>query len=683
MNEDQVLAEINELTSRLNHYNYQYYQKSVSEISDYEFDILLKKLEALEEKYPSLKRADSPTQRVGGAITKEFETVKHRYPMLSLGNTYSEEELRDFHNRIIKAIGEDFEYVCELKFDGVALSLTYEEGILTRAVTRGDGVQGDDITLNARTIASIPLSVKAEGLPAVFEVRGEVFLTRQRFAELNRQITEENRQREHKGKRPNRLLANPRNATSGTLKMQDSAEVARRRLGCYVYSLLGKETGIGTHEEALQKLEKWHFNVSETWKKCGTLEDVLQFIEEWEKKRLKFPVETDGIVIKVNRFDQQEDLGFTAKSPRWAIAYKYKAQAASTTLLTVDFQVGRTGAVTPVANLEPVPLAGTIVKRATLHNANEIERLSLHLGDAIFIEKGGDIIPKITGVDTRQRPEGAEKVRFVENCPACQTPLVRKEGEAAFYCPNITGCPPQLKGKVEHFIQRRAMNVESLGPETIEQLFQHGLVRNPADLYTITREQLLQLERFGKKSADNVLEGIDSTRKVDFPKVLFALGIRYVGETVAEKLARHFGTIERLASASMEELVAVNEIGERIAESVRQFFALEENRQYIERLKKAGLQFETEALPETVAEASAIAGKSFVISGTFQHYERDELKQLIKQKGGKVLSAVSGKLNYLVAGENMGPAKLEKARKLNIEIILEEQFRQMLAEGQD
>jgi len=680
MDAQEAKREIERLSEQLHHYNYKYYQESESEISDYEFDMLLKKLEDLEAEYPQYKLPDSPTQRVGGGISKQFPTVKHRYPMLSLGNTYNEGELRDFHNRVVKAIGEAVEYVCELKFDGVAISLTYEDGLLVRAVTRGDGVQGDDITLNAKTIKTIPLSVKAAGLPQSFEVRGEVFMTMDRFAAINQEIEEENERRQAEGKKPQRLLANPRNATSGTLKMQDSAVVAKRGLSCFAYSLMGAEIGLETHYDSLQALRQWRFHVSDTFRKCNSIEEVISFVQEWEEKRLNFPVETDGIVIKVNSLAQQAALGFTAKSPRWAIAYKYKAQEASTTLLSVAYQVGRTGAVTPVANLKAVPLAGTTVKRATLHNADELERLDLHEGDTVYIEKGGDIIPKITRVNKGLRVAGAEQVRFISKCPACGTELVRREGEAAHYCPNAAGCPPQLRGRVEHFIQRKAMDVDSLGPETIEQLFEKGLIAQPADLYGLTKQDLLQLERFGEKSAENLLKGLEQSKGVPFPRVLFALGIRYVGETVAEKLAEHFGEIDALKTANMEALVAVHEIGERIAESVTQYFAQAENLAHLEKLKAAGLQLK---MPEGTAStepvpSAAFTGKTFVISGTFQQYGRDELKKLIKNKGGKVASSVSGKTDYLVAGENMGPAKLEKAEKLGISMLSEAQIAEML-----
>ncbi|MBX2841829.1 MAG: NAD-dependent DNA ligase LigA, partial [Flammeovirgaceae bacterium] len=568
MTEAEAKSRIIDLSKKINHYNFQYYQNSISEISDFDFDMILNELIDLEKAFPQFKLEDSPSQRVGGTITKSFASVKHKYPMLSLGNTYNEQDLKDFNERIEKAIGSEFEYICELKFDGVAISLIYENGKLVTAVTRGDGVHGDDITQNAKTIPNIPLSVPFK---ETFEVRGEVFLTKKRFEELNVQIAEENIKREKDGKKPSKLLANPRNATSGTLKMQDSSIVAKRKLGCFAYSLLGKNLGFNSHSDSLTQLEKWHFNVSDSYKKCKDIQEVINFINDWEIKRDKFPVETDGIVLKVNDFKQQEILGFTAKSPRWAIAYKYKSESASTILESVSFQVGRTGSITPVANLKPVLLAGTTVKRASLHNANEIERLDLHEGDSVYIEKGGEIIPKITGVNIAARKPSATKVQFIDNCPDCGTILIRKEGEANHYCPNLNGCPTQLKGKIEHFIQRKAMNVESLGPETIDQLFQKNLVKTPADLYFLSKDNLMGLERFGEKSADNLLSGLQKSKEISFQRVLFALGIRFVGATVASKLAMHFQNIDKLLAASREELLEVEEIGEKIADSLIEF----------------------------------------------------------------------------------------------------------------
>jgi DNA ligase (NAD+) len=678
MTREGAKAAIDELAARLHYYNEQYYQFHQSEISDFEFDHLLKQLQELEAAFPEFMHPNSPTQRVGGSITREFPTVKHRYPMLSLSNTYSEGELNDFHQRVVKALQIAPEYTCELKFDGVAISLIYEKGVLTRAITRGDGEQGDEITANARTIGAIPLVAKGDDVPDWFEVRGEVFMTRKRFAQLNQALAAENQEREQAGKKPLKLLANPRNATAGTLKLQDSSVVAQRKLGFFAYSLLGEELPFPTHAASLEALKRWGFNVSDTWKLASSIEEVQHFIQEWEHKRHTFPVETDGIVVKVNNYALQERLGFTAKSPRWAIAYKYQAEVASTVLVSVDYQVGRTGAVTPVANLVPVLLAGTTVKRASLHNANEIQRLDLHLGDTVYIEKGGEIIPKITGVNKGLRiPEG-QMVQFVTQCPACGTGLERAPGEAAFYCPNTTGCPPQLKGRIEHFIQRKAMNVESLGPETIEQLFEKGLVLSVADLYALQKEDLLQLERFGEKSADNLLDGLEKSKSVPFHRLLFALGIRFVGETVAEKLAQHFKSIDKLQEATVEDLVSIDEIGVRIAESVTAYFAEPVNLELIARLKAAGLQFETRDEDFQALKEDKLMGKSFVITGVFETIGRDELKDRIVAFGGKVLSAVSGKLDYLIAGNNTGPSKMEKAKALGVKVISENEFLEMI-----
>jgi len=667
MTVDQARKEILELTAKINYHNDLYYQQHRTEISDYEFDKLLERLIKLEEAFPQLKSADSPSQRVGGTITKEFQTVYHRYPMLSLGNTYSYEELKDFDSRVAKGLeGEPYDYFCELKFDGVSISLIYENGLLVRGVTRGDGVRGDDVTANIKTIRSIPLRIADSNAPDSFEVRGEVFMPKAVFEQLNREREDIGEER----------YANARNTASGTLKMQDSSAVAQRRLDCYVYYLLGA-TGVTTHEEGIRQLEKWKFNVSRTYARCKTIQDVFAYIASWENKRDDLPLETDGVVIKVNRLDQQERLGFTAKSPRWAIAYKYKAQSVSTRLNGITYQVGRTGAVTPVAELEPVFLSGTTVKRASLHNANEIARLDLHIGDYVFVEKGGEIIPKVTGVDLAKRSPGTEPVHYIDRCPECNTKLIREEGEAAHYCPNSEGCPPQIKGRIEHFIQRKAMDIDSLGYRTIEQLYEQGLVKSPADLYDLTAENLLKLEGFKEKSAGNVLNGIEQSKASPFENVLFAIGIRYVGKTVAEKLARYFKTIDNLAGASYDDLLKAPEVGEKIAQSVKQFFDNPRNRQEIERLKRAGLQFE---IKETAIkpESDVLANKSFVISGVFKNYERDQLKEVIIKNGGRVLSAVSGKLDYLVAGENMGPAKREKAAKLGITILSEEEFEDLL-----
>lgn len=658
---------IEHLTQQVNYHNDLYYQKHRTEISDFEFDQLLAELENLEKQFPNLRQPDSPTQRVGGTITKEFESVTHQYPMLSLGNTYSEEELRDFDGRVAKGLaGAPYDYFCELKFDGVSISLIYEDGLLTKAITRGDGVRGDNVVANARTIRSLPLRVSAKNRPARFEVRGEVFLPKKEFNRLNKELEDVGEE----------TYANARNTASGTLKLQDSAEVARRKLDCFAYYLLGENLDIDTHEEAIHQIEKWGFQVSPTYRKCQNIDEVLTYIHHWEKRRSDLPLETDGVVIKVNSLAQQQQLGFTAKSPRWAIAYKYKAESIATRLNGVTYQVGRTGAVTPVAELEPVFLAGTTVKRASLHNANEIARLDLRIGDFVFVEKGGEIIPKVTAVDLDRRPPNLHPLQYTRTCPECGTTLVREEGEAAYYCPNTTGCPPQIKGRIEHFIQRKAMDIDSLGEKTIDQLFALGLVKTPADLYDLKKEDLLKLDGFKDKSASNILAGIAESRKVPFEAVLFAIGIRYVGKTVAEKLARHFGSMEKLQTATLEQLLEAPEVGEKIAQSVGQFFHDGRNREEVARLRKAGLHLEVE---QRVAPVSQVLGnKSFVISGVFRNYEREQLQDLILANGGRVLSSVSGKLDYLLAGENMGPAKREKAEKLGVQIISEEDFEHLL-----
>jgi DNA ligase (NAD+) len=668
MTADQAKKEIAALTEKINYHNELYYQQSKAEISDQEFDKLLESLVALEGQFPQFKSLNSPTQRVGGTITKSFPTVYHKYPMLSLGNTYSQEELEDFDARVAKGLeGDPYEYFCELKFDGVSISLTYENGVLVRGVTRGDGVRGDDVTTNVKTIRSIPLLINQKNLPLSFEVRGEVFLPRQVFEKLNRE-------REDIGEEK---YANARNTASGTVKMQDSAEVSKRRLDCYAYYLLGENLGVKTHDEAIKKLEQWKFNISPTYKKCKDIKAVLNYIEHWEKKRLELPLETDGVVIKVNSIEQQQTLGFTAKSPRWAIAFKYKSESISTRLNAVTYQVGRTGAITPVAELEPVFLAGTTVKRASLHNADIISRLDLHIGDYVFVEKGGEIIPKVTAVDTSKRTAKTKSIVYITKCPECGTPLVRTEGEAAHYCPNLTGCPPQIKGRVEHFIQRKAMDIDSLGEQTIRQLFELGLLKTPADLYDLTKDDLLKLEKVKEKSAQNMLDGIEQSKTVPFESVLFAIGIRYVGKTVAEKLARHFKNIDAIMTATFDQLLEAPEIGEKIAQSVIEFSRMPANKKEIERLRKAGLQFQV-VEQEVVMDSDNLGGKSFVISGTFEKYERDDLRDVILKNGGKVLSSISGKLDYLLAGDNMGPAKKEKAEKLGVRIISEQDFEKLL-----
>ncbi len=668
MTAEEAKKKIEQLTKEVNFHNDLYYQQSRTQISDFEFDQLLERLVSLEKQFPQFKSPDSPTQRVGGTITKEFASVYHKYPMLSLSNTYSQKELEDFDARVARGLeGDSYEYFCELKFDGVSISLTYENGKLTRGVTRGDGVRGDDVTANIKTIRSIPLIIKGDAIPPVFEVRGEVFLPKDVFLQLNKEREDIGEER----------YANARNTASGTVKMQDSSEVARRKLDCFVYYLLGDETGLNTHEESIQKLESWKFKVSPTYKKCKNIAMVLEYISHWETRRQDLPLETDGVVIKVNDLEQQQLLGYTAKSPRWAIAYKYKAQNMSTRLNGVTYQVGRTGAVTPVAELEPIFLAGTTVKRASLHNANEIARLDLHLGDYVFVEKGGEIIPKVTGVDHERRSNNLKPVVYITKCPECNTKLVRVEGEAAFYCPNVNGCPPQIKGRIEHFIQRKAMDIDSLGERTIHQLYELGLVKSPADLYDLKRDDILKLEGYKDKSAKNLMDGIEKSKSVPFENVLFAIGIRYVGKTVAEKLARYFKSIDQIAIATVDELLAAPEIGEKIAKSIYDFFQKPENRREIKRLMNAGLQFKTQA-KEPEKESDVLGGKSFVISGTFERYERDQLQEIILKNGGRILSGVSGKLDYLLAGDNMGPSKLAKAEKLGVKIISEKDFEKLL-----
>ena len=657
------------LVAELNQHNYNYYVLAMPTIGDYEFDKKLKHLAELEKAHPDLADPNSPTQRVGGDITKNFVTVNHRYPMLSLGNTYNEQDLRDFDERIRKAIGDNFEYVCELKFDGLSISLTYENGKLLRAVTRGDGTKGDDVTNNVKTIHTIPHQIKAKHAPDHFEIRGEIFMHKAAFLKLNAA-------REELGEIP---YANPRNFASGTIKMQDSKEVAKRPLDGFIYFLYTDKNEFKNHWESLQAVKNWGFHVCEHNRLVKNIDDVLAFIHHWEEERFKLSYDIDGIVIKVNSYAQQQELGFTAKSPRWAISYKYKAAEVETVLEKVTYQVGRTGAVTPVANLKPVLLAGTTVKRATLHNANEIERLDLHEGDTVFVEKGGEIIPKIIKVNLDKRTAHASKVHYLHNCPECGTELIRKESEAVHYCPNDEGCPPQIVGKIQHFISRKAMNIDGLGDETIETFYRNGLVNHISDLYTLHQkaDQLKQLDRFGERSIENMLAGIEKSKEMPFEKVLFGLGIRYVGETVAKKLAAGVKNIDNLSKAGIDELTAIDEIGQRIAESIIEYFSKDEHLKQIDLLKSAGLRFEIE---EKVIELASdkLIGKTFVISGVFESYSRDELKDLIEANGGKILSGISGKLNYLVAGDNMGPSKLEKATKLNVPIISDAELIEMI-----
>ena len=662
-------ARIQALRKELEQHNYNYYVLSAPTISDFEFDQKMRELQELEQAYPAYDDPDSPTHRVGSDLSKEFAKVVHQYPMLSLGNTYSQAEVRDFYEQVSRALNEPFELVAELKYDGTSISLIYEQGRFVQAVTRGDGVRGDDVTANVKTIRSIPLRLQGADYPARFEIRGEVLLPWAEFDRLNKEREEQEEP----------LFANPRNAASGTLKQQNPAIVAARKLDAYLYYLLGEQLPAETHWDNLEAARRWGFKIPQVMKLCHTLQDVFDYIAYWDVERKNLPVATDGIVLKVNSLRQQRNLGFTAKSPRWAIAYKFQAERAETRLNAVSFQVGRTGAITPVANLEPVLLAGTIVKRASLHNADIIEGLDLHLGDQVYVEKGGEIIPKIVGVNTEARTAGlGEKVRFIQRCPECGTPLVRPEGEAAHYCPNDVGCAPQIKGRIEHFVTRKAMNI-NIGPETIEDLYEAGLVRDSADLYTLRVADLLRLERWAEKSAQNLMESLAVSKQVPFERVLYALGIRYVGETVAKRLAGSFHSIEALEQASFESLVAVDEIGERIAQSVRAYFADARNQAIVKRLKEQGLQMSLSE--ERLANRSdKLKGLTIVISGTFSKHSRDEYKAMIEQHGGKNSGSVSGKTNYILAGDNMGPAKLEKAAKLGVKIIHEEEFLSMLNE---
>ena len=656
------------LREELHRHNYNYYVLNAPEISDKEFDDKMRQLQDLEKLHPEMADPNSPTMRVGSDLSKDFKQVYHQYPMLSLGNTYSESEVTDFYNRVKELLGnEEFEICCELKFDGTSISLVYEDGQLVQAVTRGDGEKGDDVTDNVKTIRSIPLVLHGD-YPQRFEIRGEILMPWVVFEELNRE----------REAREEPLFANPRNAASGTLKLQNSSVVASRKLDAYLYYLLGEQVPCDGHYENLQKAASWGFKISEHMRKVKTLQEVFDFINYWDTERKNLPVATDGIVLKVNSQRQQRYLGYTAKSPRWAIAYKFQAERALTRLNQVTFQVGRTGVITPVANLDPVQLSGTIVKRASLHNADIIEGLDLHIGDMVYVEKGGEIIPKITGVDTGARGFMlGDKVKFISRCPECGTPLVRFEGEAAHYCPNDAACPPQIKGKIEHFISRKAMAIDGLGPETVDLFYQIGLVHNVADLYTLKALDIRGLDRMGNKSAIKIIHGIADSKQVPFERVLFALGIRFVGETAAKKLAKAFGNIEALEVATKEQLMAVDEIGEKIAQSVLTYFALPANRELISRLKEAGLQMERQE-DEEGEQSDKLAGLSIVISGVFSHHSREEYKDMIEKHGGKNVGSISSKTSFILAGENMGPAKLEKAQKLGIKIINEDDFLQML-----
>ncbi|MCX2745223.1 NAD-dependent DNA ligase LigA [Mangrovivirga sp. M17] len=670
MTKQEAQGKIQELTKELNYHNHLYYVEHNTEISDREFDIKMKELEELEEKFPELKQPDSPTQRVGGEVTKEFETVKHRFPMLSLSNTYSKEEIVEWENRIKKLIDHPLTYVCELKYDGVAISVRYENGIISQAITRGDGVQGEDVTTNVKTIRTIPLKLK-DNPPTDFEIRGEIFFPLDRFRKLNEE-------REEAGEE---TYANPRNTASGTLKLQNSSVVSERGLDCYLYSVTGENLDIDNHFQSLTKALEWGFKAPKESdnmiRKVNSIDEIMEFVDYWDSERNKLNFEIDGIVIKVNNYDIQSELGSTAKSPRWAIAYKFKAEQVTTELKNIVYQVGRTGAVTPVAVLDPVLLAGTTVKRASLHNSDQIEKLDVRIGDTVKVEKGGEIIPKIVEVEMSKRPDSSQKVEFIKNCPECGSELTRKEGEAQHYCPNVHGCPPQIKGKMEHFISRKAMDIDGMGPETVELLYRHDLAKNIADLYTLKKEDVLPLDRMAEKSADKLIKGINESKLVPFERVLYAIGIRYVGETVAKKLARAFKSFDNLSKASYDELIEVEEIGGKIAESVIEFFGEEDNNKIIDRLKSYGLQMSLSE-EELEGQTDKLKGMNFVVSGVFHMYSRNELKETIEKNGGKVTGSISSKTNYIVAGENMGPSKLEKAKKLDIPVITEEDFNEMI-----
>lgn len=687
-NKEEIKLRIAELSEIIESHNYNYYVLSQPTISDYDFDMLLKELIVLEQQYPDLILSTSPTQRVGGDITKEFQTVRHRYPMLSLSNSYNIEEVKDFINRIKKTIDDDVEFVCELKFDGISISLTYENGAFVKAVTRGDGTQGDDVTTNVKTIRSIPLRLKGN-YPDFFEMRGEIIMPHSSFNSINIE-------REDLGLQP---FANPRNAAAGTIKLQDSKEVAKRKLDQYCYFMMMDDDKMifKNHYESLMAAREWGFNVSDFMTLCKNVDDIEAFIDYWNEKRKELPFDIDGIVIKVNDFKQRDILGYTAKSPRWAIAYKFKAEEAHTQLLSVDFQVGRHGTITPVANLEPVQLAGTIVKRATLHNADFIDQLDLHYDDIVSVEKGGEIIPKITGVDLSQRKDDSKKVTFIEYCPECKTQLIKAEGETAWYCPNALGCPPQIKGRIEHFISRKAMNIESLGEGKVEVLFDNNLIKDYSDLYELTYDKIFGLEKiiivdeennisrkvsFKEKTANNIIDAIEKSKNVPFARVLFALGIKYVGETTAKLIAKAMGNIDNIISASVEELTDIEEVGSKIAISIKDFFSDERNISIINKLKEYGLQFEQEKQSEE-SDSQILSGKSIVVSGVFTSMSRDEIKQLIENHGGKNVSSISSKTSFVVAGDKMGPEKRKKAESLGIEIKSEAEFLEMINNESD
>lgn len=662
------IERIDQLREELHTHNYNYYVLNAPVITDQEFDHLMRELQDLEAKHPEHFDPNSPSVRVGSDLNKNFKQVEHKYPMLSLGNTYSQAEVTEFYDRVSKSLNEDFEICCEMKFDGTSISLTYEHGKLVQAVTRGDGVRGDDVTDNVKTIRTIPLILHGD-YPDSFEMRGEILMPWDVFEELNRE----------RELREEPLFANPRNAASGTLKSQNSAVVASRKLDAYLYYMLGENLPHDGHYENLMEAEKWGFKISHITKKVHSLQEIFDFINYWDVERKNLPVATDGIVLKVNSLRQQRNLGYTAKSPRWAIAYKFQAERALTRLNKVTYQVGRTGAVTPVANLDPVQLSGTTVRRASLHNADIIASLDLHIGDMVYVEKGGEIIPKITGVDIDSRKADAEKVEFISHCPECGSKLIRYEDEAAFYCPNETGCPPQIKGKIEHFISRRAMNIEGLGPETVDQFYQEDLIHNVADLYSLSADDICRLDRMGEKSADNIIQGIARSKEVPYERVLFALGIRFVGETVAKKVAKAFRSIDALAAANLDALIHVDEIGLKIAQSIISYFADEKNRELVERLRSAGLKLEADE-EDLSGHTDILQGKSIVISGVFSRHSRDEYKELIEKHGGKNVGSISKKTSFILAGDNMGPSKLEKARSLGIAIIDENEFLSMIGE---
>ena len=667
MNLNEAKKRVEALRREINEHNRLYYVLNQPVISDFEYDLLVHELETLEKRFPELASDDSPTRVVGSDLTREFVQYHHKYPMLSLSNTYSEEELNDFNRRVTEQAGMQVQYVCEPKFDGASISITYRNGRLFRALTRGDGTSGDDVTRNILTIKSIPAVIKGDDYPQEFTIRGEILLSRNVFDELNRERASLGLQ----------LFANPRNAAAGTLKLLDSEVVASRKLDCFLYYLLGEQLPFGTHYENILKAKEWGFQVTSHIVLCNGIDEVKSFISYWEEARKKLEFDTDGVVVKVNSLGIQEKLGNTAKSPRWAIAYKYKAEQALTRLLSVDFQVGRTGSVTPVANLEPVALGGTTVKRASLHNADQIALLDLHYNDMVYVEKGGEIIPKIVGVNSEMREKDSRPVEFVTNCPECGTELVRVENEANHYCPNYMHCPPQIKGRIEHFISRKAMNIEGLGEETIELLYNKGLVRNIADIYDLRKEDLIRLERMGEKSVNNLLAGIENSKKTPFPRVLYALGIRHVGETVAKTIAGHFPDIDMLMSANLEELTAIDEIGPKIAASIIAYFRDEENAEIIVKLKKHGIRLAMEQQSKPVS-GGRLAGLSIVISGVFRHHTREEYKELIEKNGGRNVSSVTPGTSFILAGENMGPAKKSKAESLGIRLVSEDEFLRMI-----